>query len=182
MKKLIFFILSVTILFSNDLSKISLTTLFKNHYYSYICLNRWIYINRYLGKREDLLSLVAYSCLKTHKLTFALDLAKALRFTKMGRINSTYIVSLFAIKNYLVRYIEDGFDIKTIKLPLLKGDDLAEVFFMTQRKLPKVSNHSFILKDNNDNLIEVSYSIKRNEISLKFYDKNKNLIRKDIYW
>jgi len=99
----------------------------------------------------------------------------------MGRINSTYIVSLFAIKNYLIRYIEDGFDIKSIKLPLLKGDDLATIFFITQKKLPKVTNHGFVLKDKK-NLIEVNYSVKRNEISIKFYDKNKNLVRKDIYW
>jgi len=166
---------------ASELDNIPLQTLFKNNYYTYICKNRWKYINKYLGKREDLLSIVAYSCLKKHKLTLALDVAKALRFTKMGRINSSYITSLFAIKSYLIRYVEDNFNLRNITFPEIKGDDLAKVFFLTQQKLPKVSNNGYILNLDNKK-IEVNYSVKSNEITLSFYDKNDNLIRKEIYW
>lgn len=181
MKKVLIFIVFNIFVFANELVNMPLYTLFKKNYYSYICKNRWSYINKYIGKREDLLSLVAYSCLKKHKLTFALDIAKSLRFTKIGRINSSYIISLFAIKTYLVRYIVDNFNIQEIKMPFLKDDDLAEVFFLTQKKLPKVIHNGFILKNNNS-FIEVNYSIKTNEILLKFYNKDKILQRKEIYW
>jgi len=169
------------LLFSDSLQNESLITLFKKNYFTYICQNRWRYINKYLGKREDLLSIVAFSCLKKHKLTLALDVAKALRFTKLGRINSSYIVSLFAIKSYLIRYIEDNFDVKSIKLPIIRGDDLGKVFLIVQKTLPKVKDNKFFVKLGS-NLVEVDYSIKTNEIALKFFDKSNNLIRKEIYW
>ena len=181
MRRLLILMFIFTLSFSSELDNIPLQTLFKNNYYTYICRNRWKYINKYLGKREDLLSIVAYSCLKKHKLTLALDVAKALRFTKMGRINSSYIISLFAIKSYLIRYIKDNFNLKNITFPEIKGDDLAKVFFLTQKKNPKVSNNGYFLNLENEK-IEVNYSVKSNEITLSFYDKNNNLIRKEIYW
>jgi len=167
--------------FGEDLKNKSLIFLFKNNYYTYICTHRWEYINKYLKKREDLLSIVGYSCLKKHWIIPALDVAKALRFTKMGRENSSYIVTLFTIKNFLIRYIEDNFNIKDIKIPLIKGDDLSKVFVLTQKVLPKVENESFVLKTN-ENLIKIEYNLEKGEIILGFYDKNNKLIKKERYW
>ncbi len=154
--------------------------LFKNHYYSYLCLNRWRYINKYVGKREDLLSIVAYACLKKHYLTYALDLAKNLRYTKEGRENSTYIISLFTIKNFLMRYIMDNFDISIIKIPNIESDDLGKIFLLTKKEKPKVNNNRYILKYKNEN-IEVSYNIKANEILIEYF-KNNELVKKEKYW
>ena len=158
----------------------SIIYLFKNHYYSYLCLNRWRYINKYVGKREDLLSIVAYACLKKHYLTYALDLAKNLRYTKEGRENSTYIISLFAIKNFLMRYIMDDFDISIIRIPNIESDDLGKIFLLTKKEKPKVNNNRYILKYKNEN-IEVSYNIKANEILIKYF-KNNELVKKEKYW
>lgn len=179
MRILIVFIF-ILFLKADTLSNKTIPYLFKNNYYSYLCINRWKYINQYVGKREDLLSIVAYSCLKKHYLTYALDLAKNLRFTKEGRINSTYIVSLFTIKNFLIRYILDDFDISYIKMPYIKSDDLGKVFILAQKQKPKIKNNSFTIKDKNFN-INVNYDLENNTIILNFY-KDNNLIKKEKYW
>jgi len=165
---------------ANYLEEKSIIYLFKNNYYSYLCNNRWKYINEYAKKREDLLSVVAYSCLKKHYLTYALDLAKNLYTTKEGRINSTYIISLFTIKNFLSRYIADGFDISRIKIPNIKSDDLGRVFILVREQKPKPVNNKISLQDKNTK-IEVFYNTDTNEIDINFY-KNGKLLKKDKYW
>ncbi len=165
---------------AEDLSTKTIPYLFKNHYYSYLCLNRWKYINEFAGKREDLLSIVAYSCLKKHYLVYALDLAKNLRYTKMGRINSTYIISLFTIKNFLIRYIEDGLNLKNITIPYIENDDLGKIFYLTKKETPDVKNNSYELNLGNTK-VKINYNINANELILSFY-KNKQLIKKEKYW
>jgi len=181
MRYLIILLFIFNLSFGDDLKNKSIVFLFKHNYFSYLCNHRWDYINKYLGKREDLLSLVGYSCLKKHWIIPALDVAKALRFTKMGRINSSYITSLFAIKIFLIRYIEDNFNIKDIKVPSIEGDDLGRVFILAQKNLPIVRSESFILKTDKG-FIKTEYKIKTGEIILSFYDKKNNLIRKEKYW
>jgi len=165
---------------ADNLQNKSIVFLFKHNYYSYLCTHRWLYINRYEGKREDLLSVVAYACLKKHYLTYALDLAKNLRYTKEGRINSTYIISLFTIKNFIMRYIEDGFDISNIQIPNIESDDLGKVFILTKIQKPKTENGSYRVNGGEYN-ISVSYKIKTNELILEFY-KGSQLIKKEKYW
>ncbi len=167
-------------LHADDLKNKNIVYLFKHHYYSYLCKHRWEYINKYVGKREDLLSIVAYACLKNHYLIYALDLAKNLRYTKEGRINSTYIISLFTIKNFLMRYIEDGFDISIIQIPNIESDDLGKIFILTKKQKPQVKKGTFDLtmKDYN---ISVSYDIKTTEILLTYF-KDDKVIKKERYW
>ena len=165
---------------ASSLKDKDIVSLFKDKYYHYLCIHRWEYINKYLKKREDLLSLVAYACLKNHSLTYALDLAKALRFTKEGRVNSTYIVSLFSIKNYIIRYIEDDFDLSSIEIPLIISDDLGKVFNLVKKEKPKVTNGSFFVNLDEFN-IKVGYNVEKNYIILEFYKDNK-LIKKEVYW
>ena len=179
MRILLIFFLIIN-LYASSLKNKDILSLFKDKYYHYICIHRWEYINKYLGKREDLLSIVAYACLKNHSLTYALDLAKALRFTKEGRANSTYIVSLFAIKNYIVRYIEDGFDLNSIEIPSITSDDLGKIFNLIKKEKPIVKNGSFFVNLDEFN-VKVGYNVKKNYIILEFYKDNK-LIKKEVYW
>ena len=176
------FLIMIFVVFMNAdyLGNKSIVYLFKNNYYSFLCKNRWKYINKYVGKREDLLSIVAYACLKKHYLTYALDLAKNLRFTKEGRTNSTYIISLFSIKNFLMRYILDDFDISSIKIPNIESDELGRIFNIAKKTKPKVINNTFFINDKEYNL-SVSYNIESNEIIIKYF-KHKQLIKKDRYW
>jgi len=165
---------------AENLENKSIVYLFKNHYYSYLCLNRWRYINKYAKKREDLLSVVAYACLKKHYLTYALDLAKNLYTTKEGRINSTYIISLFTIKNYLMRYIVDNFDLDSIKIPNVMSDDLGKAFFLIKEQKPKPINNKIFLKYKDVNM-SVSYDMNSDIIIIEFL-KNGEIIKKDKYW
>ncbi len=180
MKKLIIFILFLNI-YAFDLSKQSVGYLFKNNYLSFICQHRWKYINNYVGKREDLLSLVGYSCLKKHQLIPALDVAKALRFTKMGRINANYIATLFNIKTILIRYVMDGISLNEISIPYVLDDDLGKVFYLVKSQKPPVKNYSFEVTTNKGKKIKGFYDTKNNNFILNFY-KGSKLIKKDIYW
>ena len=181
MKYLIIVMIFLNInLFALDLENKNITYLFKNHYFSFICKYRWRYINKFLGKREDLLSLVGYSCLKKHQLIPALDVAKALRFTKMGRVNANYIATLFNIKTLLIRYIEDKISLNNVNLPYVLDDDLGKIFYLIKNQKPLIKDNIVYIKTKKEE-IEVSYNMKNNNIIIKFY-KDSKLIKKDMYW
>jgi len=136
MKRVLIIFFIFTILFSKDkLENKTLMELFNEHYYSYICSKRWNYINEYNNKREDLLSLVAYACLKKRFITPALDLAKVLKTTKEGRKNATYIVTLFLMKKLLIQLINDNIKIEYIKLPEIQDNSLGIVFGVASNTL-----------------------------------------------
>jgi len=180
MKKLIILILFLN-LYAIDLSKQNIVYLFKNNYFSFICQHRWKYINKYLGKREDLLSLVGYSCLKKHQITLALDVAKALRFTKAGRLNANYIATLFNIKTLLIRYVEDKISLSLVNIPYILDDDFGKVFYLAKIQKPVIKNNSFYVTTKEGNKIKIFYDLKNNNFVLSFY-KNKKLIKKERYW
>ncbi len=180
MRLLLIVLIFLSTLFGDNLEKMSLMQLFKNKYYSYICMHRWIYINKYEKKNEKLLSVVAYACLKKHFLTPALDLSKVLRITKAGRINATYIDTLFLIKLLIVRYIYDDYNISQLKIPDVEGSLLAKVFYLAQKQHPKVTENSFEVSDANNTYI-VTFKQDINNIIITTLQNGK-VIKKDKYW
>ena len=158
---------------------ISLPILFKKGFYTQICTDRWKYINKYVNKREDLLSIVAYSCLKKGYLVPALDLAKVLKTTSMGRTNATYISTLFLMKKLILQYLFDDFDLKTIKIPQIKDNLLGVVFNYLSSKTYKKDKNSVTITDKNKKFI-VS-TTKNYNLVIKMYINNK-LIKKAKYW
>jgi len=151
MKNILIIVLFANLLFSfdNNLKNMSLLELVHNKYYSYVCEQRWSYINKFNNKREDLLSLVAYACLKKRYLTPALDLAKVLKTTKEGRKNATYIVTLFLMKKLIIQIINDDLQTGNIKLPIIMDNDLGKVFFYIQTGKYKKENGKLIIKEKN---------------------------------
>ena len=172
-------ILLFHLLFSLDMKTMSLIDLFNNHYYSYICNKRWFYINKFINKREDLLSLVAYSCLKKGNLVPALDIAKVLKNTKEGRKNATYIATLFLMKKLIIQVISDKLDISSIKLPIIKDYTLGQVYSLLQTNKYQVDNKKLILKHNNF-LYEILLT-EKGDLSIKTF-KNNTLIKKESIW
>jgi len=166
-------------LFSSDIKTMSLIDLYKNHYYSYICNKRWFYINKFVNKREDLLSLVAHSCLKKGNLIPALDIAKVLKNTPEGRKNATYIATLFLMKKLIIQVINDNFDISSIKLPIIKDHILGKVYSLLQKNKYQVNNKKLAFKDNQF-IYEVTLSEKKN-LLIKIF-KNTTLIKKELIW
>ena len=174
-------VLILTILFIFTFAEnISLPILFKKGFYTQICNNRWIYINKYVNKREDLLSLVAYSCLKKGYLVPALDLAKVLKSTPMGRKNATYITTLFLMKKLILEYVFDNLDLKKVKLPKIEDNLLGVVFnYLSSNKISKKTKNSIIILDKNKKLtIDVN---KNYNLLIKMYVDDK-LIKKVKYW
>ncbi len=181
MRILFIFSLFFSLLFSADkLENKNLLELFKGKYYSYICLHRWIYINKYERKNEKLLSLVAYACLKKNYLTPALDLSKILRLTKIGRTNATYINTLYLIKLLTIRYIKDNYNISEIKIPKIEDNMLAKAFYLAQQQKPEVKNNTFIVKDN-DYSYHVLFKEEINNIIIDLYQNGK-FIKKVKFW
>jgi len=183
MKKILVFMLCYLDLFAvntyKNLKKLSLEELFNKGYYTYICNRRWQYINKYNQKREDLLSIVAYSCLKKGYLIPALDLAKVLNETKEGRKNATYIVTLFLMKKLIMQVIKDGLNLNMIKLPVIKDNLLGIVFENIKKGNYKKENNVLIII-----IDEIKYKIwisKDNNIYIGVF-KNGKLIKREIYW
>jgi len=181
MKKILLFCLLFSFLFSNqnNLKNMSLIELFNKKYYSYICEKRWEYINKYNNKREDLLSLVAYSCLKKRYLTPALDLAKVLKITKEGRINATYIITLFLMKKLMMQIIKDDLEITNIKLPAITDNNLGRMFLLIQKGKYKKNGDKITINDNG-NVYNI-WLTKRNNIVIDVF-KNGQLQKREYYW
>jgi hypothetical protein len=175
LKKIILFFF-VIFLFSDETA---LILAFQKGYYSKICMNRWKYINKYINKREDLLSIVAYACLKKRYLTPALDLAKVLKKTKLGRSNATYITTLFLMKKLILELIFDNFNLKNIKLPVIKDNLLGESFYNIEQNNFLKENKKIIINDHNKTII--LYPNKNYNIVIEV-KKGDKLINKEIYW
>ncbi|ACM93122.1 hypothetical protein NAMH_1149 [Nautilia profundicola AmH] len=181
MKKILVLVIFFNFLFSgqDDLKNKSLIELFNQKYYTYICDKRWKFINEYNNKREDLLSLVAYSCLKKRYITPALDLAKVLKVTKEGRKNATYIVTLFLMKKLIMQLLNDDLNMGDIKLPTINDNELGRLFKYIQDGDYEKEGNSIII-----NLHNKKYKIwmtKRNNIVIDTLI-NGQLEKREYYW
>ena len=181
MKKFFMFLIFFNLMLSAEdkLQNMSLLELFNNKYYTYICDKRWDYINKYNNKREDLLSLVAYACLKKRYLTPALDLAKVLKVTKESRENASYIVTLFLMKKLLMQIINDNMPIGDIKLPKINDNTLGVVFSFIEKNKFEKKDKTLIIKDGNT-IYKVAIS-KNNNIVIDVLVNNQ-LKKREFYW
>ncbi len=135
--------LFILFLFVINLFGQDIVTLFKNGQYLQICNKRWDYIEKYRYKDEKKLSLVAYSCLKNYKLIFALDLAKNMTVTKMGRNNALYITSLFLTKKLIISYLRgDNINLSAVNIPYLKDSLIGKIFRYIKLHKPAVKDYS----------------------------------------
>jgi len=162
-----------------ELERMSVSKLVKNSYYTYVCENRWKYINKYRGN-DDILSLVAYACLKKRFLIPALDVAKVLTHTKEGRKNATYISTLFLIKKLMIQILNnDDIDVRALKLPKILDNSLGMVFGMVQegRFTRNGKNITVIL---NGKKYVVSLNKEFNVVIETFVDES--LIKRETYW
>jgi hypothetical protein len=153
--------------------------LFAQKKFSYICDKRWDFINRYNNKNEDLLSLVAYSCLKKRYITPALDLAKVLKITKEGRKNATYIVTLFLMKKLIIQMLNDDMPVSNLNLPKITDNDLGMVFLYIQEGRFKKESRGIVI--NTDKSVYKVRLTKRNNVLIEKYRGDK-LIKREYYW
>ena len=161
--------------FSNNLS---LLELYKKKQYLYICHKRWRYINKY-SNNEELLFLVASSCLKNGYIIPALDVSKVLKKTKKGRTNATYIATLFLMKKLIIQIIEDNLDVSSIKLPLIKDHLLGQIYNQIQNSNFRLENNKLIIKIDKK-IFEVSLNKEKN-LLIKIFVNNKLIDKKSIW-
>lgn len=181
MRKILLFLFVLNFLYPSqkNLKKLSLMELFAQKKFSYICDKRWDFINRYNNKNEDLLSLVAYSCLKKRYITPALDLAKVLKITKEGRKNATYIVTLFLMKKLIIQMLNDDMPVSNLNLPKITDNDLGMVFLYIQEGRFKKESRGIVI--NTDKSVYKVRLTKRNNVLIEKYRGDK-LIKREYYW
>jgi len=182
MKKVLLIFLFFNFIFAdqNNLRNMSLIELFNKKYYSYICEKRWEYINKYNNKREDLLSLVAYACLKKRYLTPALDLAKVLKVTKEGRKNATYIITLFLMKKIIMQIINDNLQIGDLKLPAINDNSLGKVFGLIEKGSFKREKNALEINLSKGTVYKVWISHNCNIVIDTI--NNGKVVKREYYW
>ncbi len=181
MKKILLFFVLFNMLFSaeNNLKNLSLTELFNQKKYAYICDKRWDFIDKYNNKKEDLLSLVAYACLKKRNITPALDLAKVLKVTKEGRKNATYIVTLFLMKKLIIQMLNDDMSITNVSLPQITDNNLGKAFYYIQEGKFTKNNYKITIKTDK-NVYKIRLT-NHNNVLIEEYSGDK-LIKREYYW
>ena len=104
---LILIFMVVNFLFANILTD------FKNHNYNDICQIK----NIENTKNEKILSLIGISCVKIDKLYLLPFVIKRLKHTKIGRLNSIYLLTIYMQKKLLYSYFFDNLNLNNFDLP-----------------------------------------------------------------
>jgi len=133
--KIILVLLSITFSFGTILND------FKNQEYNTIC--NFKNINRI--KDEKVLSLVGISCVKIDKLYLLPFIIKKLKHTKIGRLNSIYLLTIYMQKKLLYSYFFDNLDLSNFNLP---DTDyiLSHIFYNIKHKSFKKEGNVYMIK------------------------------------
>ena len=130
---------------------------FKNRNYEYICN----FNNINTLKDEKILSLVGISCVKSDRLYLLPFIIRKLKKTKIGRLNSIYLLTIYMQKKLLYSYFFDKLNLDNFNLP---DTDyiLSHIFY-------KIKNNDF--KKDGD-----IYIIKYADEIIKVYTQEDKLI------
>ncbi len=141
--KFFFLLLSICITYGNILND------FKNHKYKKICNIKMI--NSITD--EKVLSLVGISCVKTDRLYLLPFIIKKLKHTKIGRLNSIYLLTIYMQKKLLYSFMFDKLILNNFNLP---DTDyiISHVFYKIKNKEYKKSKNIIVL-DYNEEIIKV---------------------------
>ena len=105
--KIFIFFLIVNIAFANILTD------FKNKNYQKICNIK----NINTIKNEKLLSLIGIGCVKIDRLYLLPFIIRKLKHTKIGRLNSIYLLTIYMQKKLLYSYFFDNLNLSSFNLP-----------------------------------------------------------------
>ncbi len=96
---------------------------FKKQNYSSVCS----FNNISVTKDENILSVIGISCVKSDKLYLLPYIIKKLKYTKIGRKNSIYLLTIYMQKKLLYSYFFDHLPLNGFALP--KTDYILSVIF-----------------------------------------------------
>lgn len=151
MKIKIFLIFLIT-----NLAFANILTDFKNQNYQKICNMK----NIETIKNEKLLSLVGISCVKIDKLYLLPFIIRRLKHTKIGRLNSIYLLTIYTQKKLLYSYFFDNLNLSNFSLP--------DTDYIISHVFYKIKNHHFKVEQN-------VYIVKYNKEIYKIYKKGTKL-------
>ena len=139
--KLFFLLLSVCFIYAGVLDD------FKNKNYSIICNIKKI--NSITD--EKVLSLVGISCVKTDRLYLLPFIIKKLKHTKIGRLNSIYLLTIYMQKKLLYSFVFDNLNLDSFNLP---DTDyiISHVFYKIKRKEYKKLGDKLIINYNGETI------------------------------
>ena len=141
--KIFFILLSICFTYANVLND------FKNQNYKNICNIKTI---NSLND-EKILSLVGISCVKTDKLYLLPFIIKKLKHTKIGRLNSVYLLTIYMQKKLLYSFMYDNLILDNFNLP---DTDyiISHVFYKIKNKDYKKDKNVIIIHYN-DEMIKI---------------------------
>ncbi len=137
MKSKIFILLFASLLFA----KPNLLTDFKNQQYTNLCTIK--NINQL--KDEKSLSLIGISCVRTDRLYLLPFIIRKLKRTKIGRLNSIYLLTILMQKKLLYSYFFDNLNLNNFDLP---DTDyiISHVFYKVKKNDFKKDKDIYIIK------------------------------------
>ena len=129
---------------------------------------------------ENFVSVVGLSCINADMIDTAVNSAKYLKATAIGRNNASYIASIFLIKKLLLQFMFNDTDISTLSLP--KSDHVLSIVFenVSQKKYKIVEGVYFVTQG------EYTYSLSKtidtyNKIVIRKF-KGLHPLEQHIYW
>ncbi|BCD62212.1 hypothetical protein NitYY0826_C1088 [Nitratiruptor sp. YY08-26] len=150
MKKIV--LLMPFILFSGEISVKKLINNYQRGHYKYVCLEGYKNF-RILEKDEDLLSMYAFSCLRSDYIDRLAVPLLILGKTKESRKNRAYFSLILAQKNILISALTDGEKYTNLHVPT-SDHIISKVFNLYfQKKYKKIDNIYEFFDKNNKNCI-----------------------------
>ncbi len=160
MKLLFLFIISSTLLFSNQYSK--LINYYKGKEYKKACKIGISLFRR--GERENtLISLIGDSCAKADFINILGEIQKYQTETKASRENASYFATLILQKRLIFQFLFDNLDISNLKLP--KTDHILSRVFIN------LANKNYIIISNNPKRVKIVDGKRVYLLYCSYYDK-----------
>jgi hypothetical protein len=165
--------------------KQQMVTAYKKGDFYHVCALGLRYFSK-IQKNEDLVSLYAYSCLKSDYIDRLAVPAMVLKRSKSARRNASLFMTLVLQKKLLYHALLDGIDISNLVLPQT-DHILSKIFLLYSQKKFKKDGKKYIFKDNKEKgvkymlFLEPSKNDKPIKMIIEKY-KNGVLTEKHKYW
>ncbi|WP_187648446.1 hypothetical protein [Nitrosophilus labii] len=183
MRLIVVLIILSIISFAKSITVEELIQFYKNKEYKKVCSYGIMIFNKF-KKDEALVSMYAFSCLKSDYIDRLSVPAVTLKNSKEARANAAYLAIIVAQKKLLFHSLFDGMDISGLIFPEI-DHILSKVFTLYTQKKYKKENDKFIFKDPEEEDIKYEIVLKRDEKPVKILLlklKKDKIIETHIYW
>ncbi len=165
MKNILFIFLLLTFSFSKSLTVNDLINYYKNGEYKKVCA-KGIKIFEKFKKNEDLVTMYAFSCLKSDYIDRLAVPIVILKKTKEARANAAYFSTILVQKKLLYYALIDGIDITGLVFP--QTDHIfSKIFNLFIEKKYKKTDNRYIFIDPKDKDVKYELYLEKDKMPIK---------------